>query len=440
MSQTYLNSTKTCLKKQLFLKTVLLNPYIKQKPTTKQAQALLLDNREILYGGAAGPGKSSWLLMRGLQYVDVPRYSAIIFRKSFTDLSKAGALIDRSHEWLDSTDARWDGINHIWTFPSTAKLSFGALENDRDVYHHQSAEYQFIGFDELTQFTEFQYRYMHSRLRRLEDSSLPLQICGASNPLGIGHDWVKRRYLIEGIENQRAFVPGRMTDNPYLDQKQYLESLNNLDPITREAYLNGNWSVRYGATIFKREKLTIIKEPPASFTQVVRYWDMAATKPNPDKQNDPDYTVGALWAELNGQYYCLNIQRLREVPQQVEARIKQTAQLDHQRFGNKCKIFMEQEPGSSGVSQVDYYARQILNSYPFWPVKTTGAKAERAAPFSSAVEAGNVFLVEAVWNSDFIDECEAFPLTAHDDQVDASSGAFEQIRVKFTPWVKNLEW
>jgi predicted phage terminase large subunit-like protein len=89
---------------------------------------------------------------------------------------------------------------------------------------------------------------------------------------------------------------------------------------------------------------------------------------------------------------------------------------------------MEQEPGSSGVGQIDYYARQVLNGYPFWGVKSTGPKAERAVPVSSAAEAGNVKVKQAPWNNAFLDEFEGFPQGSHDDQVDAVSGAFQQLR------------
>src|SRR4030042_7072384 len=128
----------------------------KSGPTLKQAKfLLLLDVLEALFGGSAGGGKSDALLMGAIMFADVPGYAAIIFRRSFTDLNKPGALISRSFEWFGKTKARWDAINHTWHFPCGATLTFGFLENDRDVYHHQSAEYQFIGFDEVTQFTEF---------------------------------------------------------------------------------------------------------------------------------------------------------------------------------------------------------------------------------------------------------------------------------------------
>ena len=359
--------------------------------------------------------------MAGIQYADWPNYSAIIFRRSYSDLNLPGALIARSHEWLGGTKARWDGTSHTWTFPSGAKLAFGYMDTDTDKFRYQSAEFQLIGFDELTQFLETQYRYMQSRLRRLEDSFVPLRMRGASNPGNIGHDWVKQHFMVEAEPLKRLFIPAKLQDNKNLDQKSYIESLSNLDPITKRQYLDGDWTARHGGNIFLREWFKIVAETPAEL-KLVRYWDMAATEPKPN--TDPDYTVGALVGEQNGMYYVLDVKRIRSGPPQVEALIKQTAQLDPA----GTRTFMEQEPGSSGVGQIDYYARQVLQGYSFWGVKSTGPKAERAVPVSSASEAGNVRLKQASWNGVLLDEFEGFPQGAHDDMVDAVSGAFSQLR------------
>ena len=95
-----------------------------------------------------------------------PGYTAIILRRTYRDLALPGALMDRSKEWLSGTDARWNEIQHAWTFPSGAKLQFGYLEAETDKYRYQGAEFQGIFPDELTQFTETQYTYLFSRLRR----------------------------------------------------------------------------------------------------------------------------------------------------------------------------------------------------------------------------------------------------------------------------------
>jgi len=397
--------------------------------------------REALYGGAAGGGKSDALLMGALQFINIPGYSAILFRRTYNDLALPGALMHRAKEWLSGTDAHWNAVKHIWTFPSGATLTFGNLDHEDDKFRYQSAEFQYIGFDELTQFLESQYRYLFSRLRRLEGTYIPLRMRAATNPGNIGHEWVSRRFIVpcpkhkDGFQGtceqcldlayrsrqERAFVPALLDDNPYLDRKTYVESLSELDPITRRQYLDGDWTARHGGSIFRREWFTIINEAPANLRKV-RYWDLAATKPKPGR--DPDYTVGALLGEQDGFYYILDIRRMRGAPPQVEALIKQTAMLDK----HATRIYMEQEPGSSGVGQVDHYRREVLKGYSFWGVKTTGPKEERATPVSSAAEGGNIKLVNGAWISAFLDEFEAFPQGMHDDQVDAVSGAFEQLR------------
>ena len=410
---------------------------------------------EALYGGAAGGGKSDALLMAGLQFADVPGYNAILFRRSYQDLALPEALMDRAAQWLGGTEAHWSAVNHTWTFPSTARLAFGYLETDQDKFRYQSAEFQFIGFDETTQFPEPRYRFLFSRLRRLAELPVPLRMRGASNPGNIGHDWVKRRFLpwlrclacgdeqqvakaeivkecpkchsvnirIDAVEGH-IFVPAKLQDNPNLDQKSYIRSLNQLDPITRRQYLEGDWTAKHGGSKFQRSWFTIVGEAPANATRV-RFWDMAATTPR--QGTDPDYTVGAKVALSEGVYYIEDIRRFRKTPREVEREIRLTAELDRIKHGNNITTIMETEPGSEGISLVDHYQRNIMVGFVFRGHRTTGDKELRANPFSSASEAGNVKLVRGAWINGFLDEAEGFPLGGHDDQVDAVSGAFERL-------------
>lgn len=218
-----------------------VSEFVPALPTEKQAAFLLLDAREALYGGAAGGGKSQALLMAALQFVDVPGYSALLLRRTLRDLALPGALLDRAREWLTGTPATWNENQKTWTFPSGATLAFGYLDRPADRFRYQSSEFQFIGFDELTQFGETEYTYLFSRLRRLSGHRVPLRMRAASNPGGIGHDWVKRRFLLEGRSHGRIFIPARIDDNPHLDREAYIESLESLEPLVREQLLRGDW-------------------------------------------------------------------------------------------------------------------------------------------------------------------------------------------------------
>jgi predicted phage terminase large subunit-like protein len=404
--------------KAVYLASVLENPWLPHKPTDRQADFLYFTGKEALFGGAAGGGKSEALLMAGLQFVDVPGYAAILFRRTYADLSLPGALMDRAREWLSGTRAKWNDRDKTWTFLSGATLTFGYLDTANDRYRYQSSEFQFIGFDELTQFPEADYRYLFSRLRRLRTSQVPLRMRAASNPGGVGHDWVKQRFLVEGPDACRLFVPARLDDNPHLDRAEYVSSLAQLDPITRAQLLAGDWSVRQGGCMFRREWFRIVDQAPPGLLRV-RYWDLAATEARDGA--DPDYTAGVLvgWAS-DGGFCILGVRRARATPAGVEALVRQTAAED----GREVTVCMEQEPGSAGVALIDRYRRWVLPGITFHAVKSTGSKATRAAPLASRAEAGMVSLLRGPWCSAFLDEAEAFPLGSHDDQVDAAAGAF----------------
>ena len=403
--------------------------YIPHKPTPKQLAFLLLENQEALYGGAAGGGKSDALLMAALQYVDVPGYSALLLRRSYTDLSLPGALMDRAKAWLIPTLAHWRDSMKTWEFPSGATVTFGYLERPGDEYRYQSTEFQFVGFDELTQFTETQYRYLFSRLRRSNEVDVPLRMRSASNPGGVGHEWVRERFIdAQGSIESRIFIPASLPDNPYLDQDAYLASLNQLDPITRQQLLMGDWSARQPGNLFRREWFAVVEELPVQINRSVRFWDLAATPMRPG--TDPDYTAGVrVDYGVDGLYYVVDVQRMRGTPGEVERLVNQTARMD----GISTQIVIEQEPGASGVNTIHHYVTRVLPDYTVRGQRSTGSKVERAGPVSSQAEVGNVRLYRGPWLSPFLDEVEAFPLGGHDDQVDALSGAFMRLRATHSP-------
>lgn len=372
---------------------------------------LLAPEKEVLYGGAAGGGKSYAILMAALQYVQYPGYSALVLRRTLKELeSPPNGLLVVAKDWLSGTTAKPTDGGRIWTFPSGATLTFGYLETEDDKYRYQGSEYQFIGFDELTQFTQTQYEYLFSRLRKTTDNLCPSRMRSTSNPGGKGHLWVKEMF-IAGKGPDRQFIPALLTENPYLDQADYINSLMHLDPVTRAQLLKGDWDIQVAGNFFKRQWFELVDSYPRH-ARSLRFWDMAATK-------EGDYTVGARVALADGVYYVLDLKRARETPGEVAQLVRQTAELD----GKDVAVRMEEEPGSAGVSMIHHYATQVLVGFDFKGIRTTGDKVNRAGPVSSASEHGNVKLVRGPWNGAFLDECVLFPQGEHDDQVDAVSGA-----------------
>lgn len=224
---------------EAFARAAVEHQWCPHEPTAKQRAFLAVEADEALFGGAAGGGKSDALLMAALEHVDHPSYAAILFRRTYTDLALPGAIMDRAHEWLAPTAAKWGDREKRWTFPSGATLTFGYLDGPRDRYRYQSAEFQFVGFDELTQFPERDYVYLFSRLRRGVTTRVPLRMRSATNPGDIGHEWVKSRFLDE--PEGRVFVAAKLDDNPYLDRAEYERALGKLDPVTRQQLRDGVW-------------------------------------------------------------------------------------------------------------------------------------------------------------------------------------------------------
>ncbi|MBE6492866.1 MAG: hypothetical protein E7Z82_08020, partial [Methanobrevibacter sp.] len=250
-----------------FKATIFDNIFIPQKPFFNQIKFLIYPSQEIAFGGAAGGGKSSATLMAALQYVEekhIPegqnklKYNALIIRRTLEDLDMPNAIMDRAKQWLlpkeDEGLLVWKDQKKRFIFNSGATLTFRYLSHNKHLNSYQGAELQFVGFDELTQFPENQYNYLHSRLRKLEDSDIPIRMRGASNPGGIGHDWVKKRFVDD--ESKLPFIPSAYTDNQYLNQEEYSKQLDKLDELTRLQLKYGDWNaVLKSGLLVSRDRL-----------------------------------------------------------------------------------------------------------------------------------------------------------------------------------------
>ena len=143
---------------------------------------------EALYGGAAGGGKSDALIIEATRQVHIPHYKALVLRKTFPQLSE---LIEKSLNYYPRAfpKARYNESRHTWTFPSGAKIIFGAMQHTKDRTKYQGQAYDFIAFDELTHFTWEEYSYLFSRCRP-NGPGTRCYIRATANPGGVGHGWV----------------------------------------------------------------------------------------------------------------------------------------------------------------------------------------------------------------------------------------------------------
>ncbi len=240
------------------------------KITEKQERFISSSAFETLFGGAAGGGKSYGQLIDAFLYaLKYKKSKQIIFRKTFPDLEKS--IIRVSLELYPREIATYTSNKHIWAFKNGSIIDFGYIDNENDVYQYQSAEYDVIRFDELTHFTEYMYTYMISRCRGA--NNYPKAIKSSTNPGGIGHTWVKERFIDIGEPNKvheckllpdsnsistRIFIPSLVTDNKFMLEydPQYIERLDNLPEKERKALKYGDWDI-YDGMFFPEFKRTL---------------------------------------------------------------------------------------------------------------------------------------------------------------------------------------
>lgn len=376
------------------------------------------------------------------------------------DYTKIGRAMDDPSPQNYLRHKKFDGMVYCVSTPKYQTLV--VRHRGRVHVSGNSAEYQFIGFDELTQFNPAVYTYSFSRLRKPDVACIncsrpmklvngtwahskpnqgcrkpvpdpmvlaqyapapdgvsifdvPLRVRSATNPGGRSHDYVRDRFVNPKTRDKRSlFIPSSIHDNPSLNFDEYVESLSYLDPLERARMLNGDWDVADMGEMFKREwfkHLQINHEPPG---RAVRFWDNASS------DGKGDYTVGTkMILTKENQFVIADVVRGQWSSHEKKKIMKQTALMD----GTSVSQRMEQEPGSSGVDVIDDMRRNVFLGFDFQGIRSTGDKITRASPFASAVEGGLVYLMPGQWNKKYIDEVIQFPNGANDDQVDSSASA-----------------
>lgn len=238
-------------------------PNVVWSPQPKQAVFMSRFEDEALYGGAAGGGKSDALIAEALRQVEVPYYRGLIVRRTFPQLED---LIGKSLRLYPKVcpGAKYNESKHVWHFPSGAVLIFGSMPHAKDKYNYQGKPYDFIGFDELTQFTYELYDYLAHSRNRPNGPGTRVYVRATANPGGIGHGWVKERFItaapplrtvwrtvdvtypdghIERKRTSSVFVRSTVFDNKILlaNDPNYLTRLASMPEAERNALLYGNW-------------------------------------------------------------------------------------------------------------------------------------------------------------------------------------------------------
>lgn len=446
------------------------------KPQPRQEEFLSNPADLVIYGGAAGGGKTWSLLYEALRHVDNPKFECVIFRRNSNQIMSPGGLWDASFELY----GLYPGARAIkspapyWKFPSGAKVSLRHIERDESVYKWQGTEIALIEFDELTHFSEKIFFYMLSRNR--STCGVAPYIRASCNP--DADSWVanfiswwidpdtgyaiqersgKIRYMarvneelvwgdspeeVVQIANEAdydvtltaddvksvSFVASNIYDNQVLlsSNKGYLSNLKALTIVERERLLYGNWKIKAAKGLyFPRAALPeLLSEVPNDVKTWVRGWDLAGT--NTDEGGDPAYTASVLLGKRkNGRYVIADATNSRLKAEKVRNLVKQCAVADKAKY-KRVKIRMSQDPGQAGKEQAESYIK-MLAGFSVVAVKESGSKESRAEPFAAQWQAGNVDVVAGSWTETLLGQYEAFPESKFKDLVDAGANAFNEL-------------
>jgi len=292
ITEDVLADAPTAVKELVADREVAFNP--NQGP---QTEFLAAPERDVLYGGAAGGGKSYALLADALRYAHNSNHRGLLLRRTLGELTE---LIDKSRQLYMKAfpEAVFKESKSTWIFPSGATILFSYLDRDTDVTRYQGQSFNWIAIDEITHYpTPYVWEYLRSRLRTTDQSIVPYMRCTA-NPGGVGGWWIKKMYIDPTKSNtpfwardvetnrilrygssnaekagkplfQRRFIPARLTDNPYLMASgEYEAMLNSLPEVERRRLLEGDWDVTDGAAFAEFDRSRHVVEP----FEVPRSW------------------------------------------------------------------------------------------------------------------------------------------------------------------------
>lgn len=427
-----------------------------------QEQFLACGADVVFYGGAAGSGKTVALILEPLHYVTRnPGFTCVIFRRTYPEITNPGGLWDESSAFYPLAGGKENRSQLRWTWRNGSSVKFAHMQYDKDVYAWQGSQIALICFDELIHFSMRQFFYMLSRNR--SGCGVRPYIRGTMNPdpdhwakdfiawyldddgdpiperAGVIRYFARKGEKIEWRDTAEelialgmkpksfTFIPATVHDNKILLDKDpdYLSNLEALLPHERARLLGGNWNARPTAgSYFRREWCDIVDVAPAQFDDEVTYWDRAATLPSPTNPS-PDATLGIHMRRKGGLYYVCDMRKDRQTPGGVQKLIVNTAA-----SRPTCTVCLEEDPGQAGKADVANLI-SALNRFRVEVRRVTTAKDVRLRPFSTQAQAGNVKIVRGPWNNEYFGVMEGFPEGDHDDEADATSGAYNYLAENF---------
>lgn len=419
-----------------------------------------------IYGGAAGGGKTFATLLEPLRHIENPHFGAVIFRRTYPEITNEGGMWDEAGRVYPYLGARPNQKDMEWRFPSGARVGFAHMQYDNDVHDYQGAQIPLIAFDQLEHFSAAQFWYMLSRNR--STCGVRPYVRATCNPdpdsfvadlvawwidddgyaiperAGVVRWFVRINEQLEWADTAEAlaakypdippksltFIPASVFDNQILltADPGYLANLKALPLIDRERLLGGNWKIRPAAgKIFNRAWFEIVDALPAGGVECRRF-DFAATEQQVAKP-DPDYTASVRMRCVGGCYYITDCTADRIGPADADRMLANTARQDelaalstHTRY----MVRWEQEPGSAGIRESARLVR-MLTGLDCKGVPARGDKLMRAKPLAAQAEAGNVKLLRGPWNEMFLRHMHNQPDEPHDDIMDGASGAFADL-------------
>lgn len=420
----------------------------------------------VFYGGAAGGGKTFSLLLDPLRYITHPLFRGVILRMKATDITRQGGLWEEgSRLYLSIRGTRADKKYLKFLFSRGSTIQFGHFLYEKEFVSWQGTNLSWIGFDELTHFSETKFWYMVSRLRNV--GGLPAFVRATCNPdpdhfCARMMEWyidqktgyvIKERagqvrYFRRGASQDAldwydshrpmtperkkkeqwtsfTFIPSKLDDNKILldADPTYKDRLALMPLVEREQLLYGNWKIKPAPGLyFRKEYFQVIEDASLpEMVKVCRGWDLAASAPDADR---PDWTAGVKMGKgTDGKYYVLDLQYVQFPPSGVEALLRNCATAD----GPECIIRIPQDPGQAGKFQIQYLVN-LLSGYSLRTRNTRGDKVTRAGAFSAACSNGLFRVVAAEWNDTFFRQLEQFPpRQGSPDIVDACVEAYYEL-------------